>query len=305
MKAIVLLVAFLASCLATSCPANPAFGGGTGAQSILVSYKYSYSVPKNGAQLHLNFAIDDAVLRANQTFWMRVTSDATTAHDATLNVKINVNQESQSTDPNCFSGDLATGSAEETKANLNFTTNGDLVWLDFYPSDCSLCKSTIDFSVETAWLLDNSPRVWAPVVLVDDVRTIVFDEAQGGYVNFFAAALQVNDSLWTSVVFPGDADQKSEVDLYWNQGAPATIANSVDHYPQDGTLEGNYVTSRPFVATTAGTWFIGAYVKTQAVSIENPAFTLKVGFNKVPCSDASSVMASSFLLVLLMALNMM
>jgi len=308
MKAVVLCLAFAALSLAQTCPkqvgcpALPAYTGGVSPQGILPFYKYSYDISKStpNNQLHLYIDVDDISVRVNQSLWLRVTSDATTARSANLNIHINVNQQSLSTDPNWFTGSLTSGSDSQTIKSpaLNITQNGDRIWFDIYPT-CSGCKSTVEFSVETAWLDDNSPFIWGSVNMIDNLRTIVFDKSQGGYVNFYGD-FPANTSLWTSVVYPGTIDSSSsEIVLYWNKDTPATIANNVDFYPHDGAAKGDYLTCRPFVADTAGLWWLSTYVKTAADVTTDPKFTIKVGFNKVPCSDAVSTLASSLLLALI------
>jgi hypothetical protein len=301
MKA-VLFLAFVASCLATrTCTDVPAGKGGTTPSEVLAFYKYSFEIPKDGTdnQLHLFMDMDDISIRQNQILWLRVTSDSTNANSVSLNVKIGLNQQSPETQANWFSGDLTSGSASNTitATQLGVTANSDRIWWDFYPSDCSICKSTIDFSVEVAWLDDNNPFTWGSVLMIDNIRTIVFDQVEGGYVNFYAD-FAANQQLWTSVVYPGTLDQNSEVVLYWQKDDAPTTQNYTDTYPIDGTEKGDYQTTRAFKATSAGTWWLSTYVKTQG-GTSDPKFTIKVGFDDPPCAGAFTIRASSILLALI------
>jgi len=308
MRAVVCLFALVCVAFAADAPECPTVNtprGGTTAYPIIPGYKYSFEVDKSGAgrQLHLYVDVDDINVRQNQYIYFRGTSDATSARTADLNVYINVNQQSVETVngvtvPNWFDCDLDDGSDSRTAVypELNITETGDRIWFDLFP-DCGECSETVEFSVEVAWLEDNSPFIYAPVELEDNLRTLVFKEAEGGYVNFYAD-LDANDQITASVVFPGTVDQSSEVVLYWNLGLPANSTQKEDLFPQDGTKEGNYLMSRAFTADTPGRWWIGAFVK-DAGGLSDPEFTIKVGFNKIPCSGATATVASSLLLALI------
>jgi len=296
-------LALVTACLAQrDCPTVNAGTGGTTPSPILAFYKYSFELPLSPTpELHLFMAMDDFSTRLTQTLWMRVSADSSTANSASLNPHVSLNIESLQTDPRWFTGDLISGDAEATKdpgpAGLNITSNGDVIYFDFYPGSCSLCHSSLDFSVEVGWITGSTTtNNWPDVLMIDNIRTIIFDEDEGGQVNFYAT-FSLNELLWTSVVYPGTIDQESQIVLYWQQGAAANTTHFADMYPTDGTIKGNYLVNRAFTATSAGIWYLSAYVKSAAAT--TPDFTVKFGFDNPPCAGASTLSASALLLALI------
>jgi hypothetical protein len=304
MKA-VLFLAFAALVFAAnqpSCPKKTA--GKPNGDTILPGYKYSYDIPKGDAG-HVKIVVDSDA-RYGQYLWVKGSADASTAYSASLHVKLNIDQQGTTTQPDWMAGSLTTGDASRTQNSSVFFGNdttpmGSSIWLSFFP-DCSACRSSVEFSVETAWVMGSttvgSDILYYPIQIEDDLRTVVFKRNQGTWVHFYKD-LALNDYLIYSVVYDGDTDPNSESVLYFNQGSPTTNASATNKYPLDGALKGDYLqdSARKFVATTAGTWYVSAYQK--ATTAGSADVTFKAGINKIPCADAASVAVSSFLFALI------
>jgi len=266
-------------------------------------YKYSYQMPKQSATGAVWLDVD-TIARETQGIWLRVTSDASTAVGANMNVRLTVNRVGTFADTIWNVGSLTSG--EFTEANtfglpstfVNITV-GDKIWLTFFPA-CSTCSSTVEFSIETAWYYPGSTTNYPPINLVDNVRTMVFEEPQGKYLPFFTVVTS-SAFFYTSVVYDNKATTgSSEIVLYWTKDTPFNgTGSTLDQYPSgDGIITGNYLTQRPFYANTSGTYFLTTYVKTGATAGSDPEFTIKVGFNAVPCSSGSVLSVSLFLALL-------
>lgn len=285
------------ACNATTTPAL------TQAQ-IQPYYKYSYEMPKQSAVGAVWLDVD-TVARETQGLWLRVTSDASTAVGANMNVRLTVNRIGQIGDPIWNQGSLTTGDfTDQTTFPSNFQNltivMGDKIWFTFFPA-CSTCSSTVEFSVETAWYISGtSTNNFPPIPLVNNVRTMIFEYAQGKYLPFFTTVTSPS-FFYTSVVYDNTATTKSsEIVLYWTKDTPFNgTGATLDQYPSgDGIIPGNYLTQRPFEANTTGTYYLTTYIKTGATAGTDPEFTIKVGFNTVPCSSGS-VLSVSLLLALL------
>jgi len=305
MKAVLVFFCVLAIAHATvKAPACPTTSTPTlTIQQIQPFYKYSYQMPKQSATGSVWLDVD-TVARETQGLWLRVTADATTAVGANMNVRLTINRQGTFNDTIWALGSLTTGSF--TQANtfglpstfVNITV-GDKIWLTFFPA-CSICSSTVEFSVETAWYYPGSTTDYPYINLVDNVRTMVFEEPQGEYLPFFTV-VTTSSFFYTSVVFSNKATTgSSEIVLYWTMGTPYNgTGSTLDQYPSgDGIVTGNYLTQRPFYANTSGTYFLTTYIKTGATAGTDPEFTIKVGFNAIPCSSGS-VLSVSVLLALL------
>jgi len=303
---VLVLVCVLAVANATvTAPACPSTGLPTLTQDhIQPFYKYSYQMPKQGATGAVWLDVD-SMARETQGLWLRVTADATTAYGASMNVALTVNREGIfNNDTTWTPGALTTGSF--TRYNLfgvpgswvNITT-GDKIWLTFFPV-CSTCSKTVEFSVETAWYYPDSTTDYPYINLVDNVRTMVFAFPQGTYLPFFTVVTS-SSFFYTSVVYSNKATTtSSEIVLYWTKDTPFNgTGTTLDSYPSgDGVITGNYLTQRPFYANTSGTYFLTTFIKTGATAGTDPDFTIKVGFNAVPCSSGSVLSISLFLAVL-------
>jgi len=277
---------------------------------IQAYYKYSYEMPKQSAVGAVYLDVDDPS-RSTQGLWLRVTSDASTAVGANMNVRLTVNRIGQISDTIWNTGSLTTGSFTDQytfglniSSFANYTISvGDKVWFTFFPA-CSTCSSTVEFSVETAWYIGGTPNNnYPPIPLVNNVRTMIFEFPQGKYLPFFTVVTTPFSFFYTSVVYDNKATTKSsEIVLYWTKDAPYPLNGTgvlVDTYPSgDGIIPGNYLTQRPFYANTTGIYYLTPYVKTGATAGTDPEFTIKVGFNAVPCSSGS-VLSVSLLLALL------
>jgi hypothetical protein len=248
----------------------------------------------------------DSVARETQGLWLRVTADSISSQSADMNVRMTINRVGTITDIAWTAGSLSTGSFTKygtfgqptTPVNV---TVGDKIWLTFFP-DCDACSSTVEFSVETAWYYAGSTQDNYPnITLLNNTRTMVFEEPQGTYLPFFTVVAGSSAFFYTSVVFDNKATTgSSEIVLYWTKDAPFTGGNGtyLDIYPfGDGITAGNYLTQRPFTANSSGIWFLTTYVKTGA-SVGLPEFTIKVGFNSIPCSSGSVLSISLFLALL-------
>jgi len=289
--------------------AEPCPGAGTTptltTAQIQAYYKYSYQMRKQSATGSVWLDVD-SVARETQGLWLRVTSDASSAVGANMNVRLTVNRAGTFNDTIWALGSLTSG--EFTQANtfglpssfVNITM-GDKIWFTFFPS-CSTCSSTVEFSVETAWYIagtatDNYP----PIPLANNIRTMVFEFPQGAYLPTFYTVVTTSSFFYTSVVYDNSLTTgSSEIVLYWNKDTPFNgTGTPLDLYPSDfGTIQGNYLTQRPFYANVSGTYYLTTFVKTGATGNSDPEFTIKVGFNVVPCASGS-VLSVSLLLALL------
>jgi hypothetical protein len=304
MKAVLVLVCVLAIAHAITAPACPTTSTPTLiTDHIQPFYKYSYQMPKQSATGAVWLDVD-TVARETQGLWLRVTGDASTSVGANMNVRLTVNREGTFNDTIWALGSLTTGSFTEANTfglpstYVNITV-GDKIWLTFFPA-CSICSSTVEFSVETAWYYPGSTTDYPPIPLVNNTRTMVFEEPQGDYLPFFTVVTG-STSFYTSVVYDNKATTKSsEIVIYWTKDTPFNgTGTALDQYPSgDGIITGNYLTQRPFTANTSGTYFLTTFVKTGATAGTDPEFTIKVGFNTVPCSSGS-VLSVSLLLALL------
>jgi len=305
MKAVLVLVlvCVLAAHATVTSPACPTVDTPVLTQAhIQPFYKYSYVMPKQSATGAVWLDVD-TVARETQGLWLRITADASTANSANMNVRLTVNRMGTFNDTIWDQGSLTSSSF--TKANtfgqpttfVNITL-GDKIWLTFFPS-CSLCSSTVEFSVETAWYYSGSTSDYPPIALVDNIRTMVFEEPQNTYLPFFTVVTS-SSFFYTSVVYDNKATTgSSEIVLYWTKDTPFNgTGPTLDQYPSgDGVITGNYLTQRPFYANTSGTYYLTPFVKTGA-TVGDPEFTIKVGFNAVPCSSGSVLSVSLFLALL-------
>jgi hypothetical protein len=308
MKALLVLACVLVvaqALVAPACPTNGTTGIRIPNGQIQPFYKYSYEMNKSGSTGSV-WILVDAPERLTQGLWVRGSSDASTALSADLHVKLTVNQVGQLSDPDWAVGTLTTGDftaantfgLPSTFANISL---GDQIWLTFFPT-CSACSSTVEFSIETAWYYPGSTTDYPDIKLLNNIRTMVFEQPQGTYTPFYTVVASPNMDFYTSVVFNNKAvTGSSEIVLYWSNGAAYNGTNAttfVDQYPSgDGVITGNYLTQRPFVANTSGTWYLTTFIKTGA-SVGEAQFTIKVGFNMVPCSGGSVLSISVFLALL-------
>jgi hypothetical protein len=292
---------------APKCPPNPA---GVPNGQIYPFYKYSYEMNKNGATGAV-FIVPSNPLPSS--LWFRATSDASTALTASLNVKLTVDRQGVLNDTNWDSCFLGSGSCEMATdfniptSRINITASS-VIWLTFFPT-CPGCRSTVEFSVETAWVTSAAtPTSYPDILLRDNQRTMVFEKSQGSFVNFYAD-ITAPTNFTTDVTYDTTSTTtNSEIVLYFNKdykvNTTSDTVTTIYPVPGQGLLKGNYLQQVPFIAPTAGKWYIAAYVKTAATGGLPPDFTIKVGFNKVPCAAAFSLSASSFILALI-ALAMM
>jgi hypothetical protein len=270
-------------------------------------YKYSYEMAKASATGAVWLNVDD-VSRSTQGLWLRVTGDASTSVGANMNVRFTLNRIGTFSDPIWNEGSLTSGDFtaqytfglnSSTFANYSITV-GDKIWFTFFPA-CASCSSTVEFSVETAWYIGGTPSDnFPPIPLVNNIRSMIFEYPQGKYLPFFTVVTS-SAYFYTSVVYDNKATTKSsEIVLYWTKDTPFNGTGApLDTYPSgDGIVPGNYLTQRPFNATTPGTYYLTPYVKTGATANTDPEFTIKVGFNSIPCSSGS-VLSVSLLLALL------
>jgi len=111
-------------------------------------------------------------------------------------------------------------------------------------------------------------------------------------------------SLFTSVVMDSTVDSKSQVHQYLKLGSlPSSNTSGFDQqYPAVGELDGDYVTQAPFNLNQAGDWYLGVMVVKQAVPGNDVDWTIKAGFNEVPCSSASGLSFSMLSFGLILAL---
>jgi hypothetical protein len=253
----------------------------------------------------------DLASHSTQGLWFRASSDASTALTADLHVKLTKNQQGSLNDTDWTQGSLSQGSFEVQTdfglINSRFNISvGDQIWLTFFPS-CSGCSSTVEFSVETAWYVTGqSTSTYPDILLINNTRTMVFEKPQGSYIPFYTVVTSTSAFFYTSVVYDDTLTTKnSEIVLYWSKDFPYNGSTSgagsmyQDIYPAgDGVIKGNYLTTRPFNANSSGTWFITPFVKVGATGNSDPEFTIKVGFNAVPCSSASMLSVSFFLALL-------
>jgi hypothetical protein len=308
MKAVLVLFCVLAvahaAIVAPTCPTTTKSNLNPPVE-IIPFYKYSFEMPKAAAMGSVFININDPA-QMTQGLWFRATADASTAITSDLHVKLTINRQAGLNDTEWTECSLTTGTCTQattfglSSSQWNVTV-GDIVWLTFFPS-CAGCSKTVEFSVETAWYIGGSGSTtdYPNINLINNTRTMVFSESQGSYVNFYTA---VTSSMffYTSVVYDNKAVTGSaELVLYWTMNNPYNGTGPVlDQYPSgDGIITGNYLTQRPFYANTSGTYFLTTFVKTGATGNTNSEFTIKVGFNAVPCSSGSMLSISLFLALL-------
>jgi hypothetical protein len=291
--------------VAPACPTNGTTGIRIPSGEIKPFYKYSYEMAKSGSSGGV-WILVDAAERLTQGLWIRGSADASTAMSADLHVKLTVNQMGVFTDVDWDLGSLTGGSFTAANAfNIassfkNITVN-DQIWLTFFPT-CSVCSSTVEFSLETAWYNPPTTSNYPAISLVNNLRTMVFEQPQGTYTQFSTMVTSPPLNLYTSLVYNNKAvTGSSQIVLYWNMGTPynGTVNSTYwDKYPSgDGTITGNYLTQRPFIANVSGLYYLTTFIKTGA-SVGEAQFTIKVGFNAVPCSGGSVLSISVFLALL-------
>jgi len=287
----------------TAPPCNSTSPGTPIAAPIIPFYKYSYNIPTAGTpQGSVFVTIDNYAVQATQYLWFRASSDATTAEGASLHIKLTVNRVGVTSDPdlgvcNPIGGscNLAIGT---NSTQLNFTQNGDEVWFTFFPK-CSTCKSSVEFSFETAWSNDSTGTAYPAIPMMDNLRSMVFTKGEGGWITFYHNFVSFTQ-VWASLVYDSSHDSNSEVVLYWSADVPPNLTNNSLKYPLQGIQPGNYLQQDPFMTnSTGGLFYLGLFVKKAAYSLSNPQFTLKVGFNQVPCSSAAGLQISSLVWVLM------
>jgi len=287
------------------CP--PSTPGLPNSMEIYPFYKYNFAMPANNAPGSGVFIDIEDPSWSNLGFWFRGSSASSAGVDiGTLNVAITKNRLGLKNET-VWSCSLATGSCTQSTtfglpSSMFNISVGDVLWLTFFPS-CTTCGSTIDFAVETAWTLPGTPDPEYPAIDIEDnLRTMVFSEAQGDWVWFYTnvTSADVPTVVWTDVSFPTESNNlETEIVLYWNLGSPANMTNYTGMYPASGqpSQKGEYLAQTPFNATSVGMWYLSAYVKTGA-TIEPTDFTIKVGLNQIPCSKASIVSFSVLALLL-------
>jgi hypothetical protein len=297
----VLAVAQAATVVSKACPKTSL--APPGSAKIQPFFKYSYQMQKSASTDSVWIDVDSTA-RSMQGIWFRATADASTAITADLHVKLTINRAAGLNDTEWAQCSLTTGTCTAAttfglaSSQWNVTM-GDKIWLTFFPQ-CSGCSSTVEFSVETAWYYPGSTTNYPPIMLINNTRTMVFEESQGTYTSFYTA-VTTTTSVYTSVVYDNKATTKSsEIVLYWTKDFPYNgTGSTLDQYPSgDGIIPGNYLTQRPFWANTSGTYYLTTYVKTGATGGTDPEFTIKVGFNAVPCSSGSVLSVSIFLALL-------
>jgi len=296
------LVCVLAVAYGITAPECPTQGVGTPvSQEIFVFYKYNFEMPKQSA-IGSTFITVDSVARETQGLWVRITAESLTSQTASMNVRLTVNRVGTMNDTiwqtfPLTGGDDDHGTGFGLNASFVNITVNDKLWLTFFPS-CSGCSETVEFSLETAWYIGATTN-YPNITLVNNTRTMVFEEPQGTYLPFVTTVVG-SAFFYTSVVFDEQATTgSSEIVLYWTKDAPYMVNGTYLYvYPDgDGVITGNYLTSRPFTANASGTYYLTTYVKTGA-SVGLPEFTIKVGFNSIPCSSGSVLSISLFLALL-------
>jgi hypothetical protein len=304
MKAVLVLVCVLAVAHGITAPECPTAGVGTPvSKEIYPFYKYNWEMPKNSAEGTM-FVTVDSVDRATQGLWIRINAESLSSQTASMNMRLTVNRTGTMNDTIWQAFPLSTGSENHgtgfglPTSFVNITL-GDKLWLTVFPA-CSGCSETVEFSIETAWYIGSTSN-YPNITLVNNTRTMVFEEPQGSYLTFTTTVVG-SAFFYTSVVFDETATTgSSEIVLYWTKDTPYTGNGTFLYvYPDgDGIITGNYLTSRPFTANTSGTYFLSTFVKTGATGVNNdPEFTIKVGFNSVPCSSGSVLSISLFLAIL-------
>jgi hypothetical protein len=303
MKAVLVLVCVLAVAHGITAPECPTQGIGTPvSKEIYPFYKYNFEMPKQSAVGSVWITVD-SVARETQGLWVRINAESLTSQSANMNVRLTVNRVATLNDTIWQTFSLTGGSEDEgtgfglPNSFVNITMN-DKIWLTFFPA-CSGCSETVEFSLETAWYI-GSTTTYPNITLVNNTRTMVFEKPQGTYLPF-VTTVTGSAFFYTSVVYDETATTgSSEIVLYWTKDAPYNGTGSFLYvYPDgDGIITGNYLTSRPFNANASGNYFLTTYVKTGATGNTDPEFTIKVGFNSVPCSSGS-VLSISLLLAIL------
>jgi hypothetical protein len=297
----VLVVAQAATVVAPNCPATTL--APPNSKEIQPFFKYSYEMPKSAATGSLWIDVDSTA-RSTQGLWFRATADASTAITADLHVKLTINRAAGLNDTEWALCSLTTGSCTQAAtfglvSSLWNITLGDKIWLTFFPQ-CSGCSETVEFSVETAWYYSGSTTNYPYIELINNTRTMVFSQSQGTYTPFYTTVTG-SGFFYTSVVYDNKAATKSaELVLYWTKDSPYNGTGTYwDVYPSgDGIVPGNYLTQRPFNANMTGTYYLTTFIKTAGTAGVNPEFTIKVGFNAVPCSSGSVLSISVFLALL-------
>jgi hypothetical protein len=244
--------------------------------------------------------------------WFRATADASTADTASLHVKLTVDRQGAINDTDWDSCFLGTGCEMATDFNIATSriniTSSSIIWLTFFPN-CPGCRSTVEFSVETAWVnAASTPTSYPDILLRDNQRTMVFEKSVGSFVNFYADVTAATNFTTDVTYDTTSTTGSSEIVLYFNKdyrvNATTEAVTTIYPTPGQGLLKGNYLQQVPFMAPAAGKYYIAAYVKTGATGGLPPDFTIKVGFNKIPCAAAFSISASPLVLAVL-ALVMM
>jgi hypothetical protein len=300
---VLVFVLAVAQAAVTSPPCPKQSIGTPSAARVQPYFKYSYEMAKSSSTGSIYIDVD-TMARSTQGLWLRVSADASTAYSASMHVKLTLNRVGTLNDSDWNAGSLTTGSFTQAStfglpsSPFNITM-GDKIWLTFFPT-CATCSKTVEFSVETAWYMAGSTTNYPPIMLINNTRTMVFEQSQGTYTPFFTVVTSAS-YFYTSVVYDNKATSGSaEIVLYWTKDTPFNgTGTTLDQYPAgDGIIPGNYLTSRPFYANTTGTYYLTTYVKTESSGNTDSEFTIKVGFNSVPCASGSMLSVSLFVALL-------
>jgi len=265
---------------------------------VFLGYRTNYEVAKSGAHGSIYVTLTPA--NDGQYLYYRAIAQSTTSDGGSLHSKYSINGAGASTDADW---DPSAGTLLEDdvmRVLLTNITTTEQHWITFFPS-CPTCVKTMDFAIEITLLDSINPDVYSIVELLPQMRTLVFKATTNQWV-YFKKTETNSTNVFVSVAMGSSVDSKSEVHQYLKLGAlPSTNTSGFDQqYPAVGEISGNYITQAPFALSQAGDWYLVVEVVKQAVPGNDVGWTIKAGFNEVPCASASGLSVSmlSFGLIL-------
>jgi len=293
-----LVLAFVVAACAV-CPSTSAGDMSTPAE-VFFGYRTNYEMDKNGAHGSIYVTVTPAM--EGQYLYYKAIAQSTTSEGGKLHAKYSINGAASSTDADWDPSADTLIQDDTMRVLLDNITTTQQIWITFFPA-CSTCKSTIEFAVELVLLDSINPDRYSIVDLKPQMRTVVFKTAKDEWVYFKKTETNMT-SVYVSVVMDDTVDSQSQIHQYLKLGSlPSSNTSGFDQqYPAIDEISGDYVTQAPFNLNAAGDWYLGVLITKQAVPGNDVDWTIKAGFNEVPCASASGLSVSMLSFGLILAL---